>query len=63
MLTLDFCNNNRIFKLGTIYSNRCVMADVSTVDKVAEALLNYINRARTQMGYEIHAKENKNKKL
>lgn len=52
MLTLDFCNNNRIFKLGTIYSNGCLMADVSTVDKVAEALLNYINRARTQMGYE-----------
>lgn len=57
MLTLDFCNNNRIFKLGTIYNDGCVIADVSTVDKVSEVLLKYINRARTQMSYEIHAKE------
>lgn len=61
MLTLDFCNNNRIFKLGTIYNDGCVIADVSTVDKVSEVLLKYINRARTQMSYEIHAKEEKNK--
>ena len=61
MLTLDFCNNNRIFKFGTIYNDSCVIADVSTVDKVSEVLLKYINRARTQMSYEIHAKEEKNK--
>lgn len=61
MLTLDFCNNNRIFKLGTIYNDGCVIADVSTVDKVSEVLLKYINRARRQMSYEIHAKEEKNK--
>ena len=53
MMTLDFCNQNRIFNYGSLVDGCGVVMDASIIDKVSELLFSYINRARRQMSYGI----------
>lgn len=52
-MTLDFCSQNRIFKLQALVSGETLIMDAYVIDQVSERLLSYIRQAKRYMACEI----------